>query len=105
VITLPGDLLLVLVAITSVLAYVVGVRRLRLSGRTLARALASTLDTLGLALVFFAVNAGLGVTILLAARHLAGRVVTLHALDDITLMILSALQAIAFQSWRATRPG
>jgi hypothetical protein len=47
-------------------------------------------------------NAALAMVVLLAERHLGGRLVSLHTIDDVALYVVSTLQAIAFQAWRAT---
>ncbi len=91
-----------LVAVTSAVAYAFGVVRFGLSRGTLGPALARVLDVLGLTVAFFAANVVVGTILVLAARYLAHRGMSLYPLDDAALAILSALQAIAFQSWRAS---
>jgi hypothetical protein len=106
-VSLHGDHLIVLmVAVTSLGAVAVGVHLLCLPARALPRAGAAVLDVLGLAVVFFVANAALAILVLLAERHLGGRLVSvsLHTTDDLALYVTSLLQAIAFQAWRATRP-
>lgn len=88
---------LALVAGTSLGAYWMGARRLRLSGRSLVPAVGVTLEYAGLALLFFAVNLGVGMGAILGARAMTGRAVSLYLAADITLPVLSALQAVAFQ--------
>jgi hypothetical protein len=107
VISFNDYVLLGLVGVTSALAYGVGAFGLRLSPRALGPALAHLLDVVGLIVVFYLANVAMGALVLVAARHLAHRVVSLYTLDDIALVVLSLLQAIAFQAWRAagTRDG
>ena len=96
-----ADHLLVLVAaLTSLGSVVLGVRLLRLPARALPRALGAVVDVVGTAVLFFLANAAVGVLFLLAERHLAGRLVSLHRLDDVALYVISALQAIVLQAWR-----
>jgi hypothetical protein len=97
-------LVILMVVLTSLGAVAVGVRLLCLPARALPRAGAAVLDVLGLAVVFFVANAALAVVVLLAERHLGGRLVSLHTADDLALYVVSALQAIAFQAWRAIGP-
>ena len=94
--------LLLPVVVTCALAYAFGAVRLRLPRLALGRALAYVLDLLGLTMAFFAANVVVGASVLLALRHLAHRIVSLHELNDLVLAVLSLLQAIVFQSWRAS---
>jgi hypothetical protein len=88
-------LFLVLVAVTSLGAYRVGIRRLRLRTSALTLAMSRTLACLGLVLIFLGANMVLGVTMILAIRA-TGRFVPLYIVDDITLVILSLLQGLVF---------
>jgi hypothetical protein len=101
VISYNDYLLLGLVGVTSALAYAVGAFGLGLSRRALAPALAHLLDVVGLVVVFYLANVAMGALVLVAARHLAHRVVSLYMLNDLALVMLSVLQAIAFRAWRA----
>ena len=90
--------LLILVALTSLGAYRLGVRALRLSPGTMPCAIRRLLLGVGLALMFLAANAVLGVTAILAARA-TGRSVTPYLISDVTLVILSLLQGLVFAHW------
>ena len=50
--------------------------------------------------IFCLSNGVLGVLVVLVARHVGDRPVSLHRVDDITLYIVSLLQAVAFHAWR-----
>ncbi len=90
--------LLILVALTSLGAYGFGVRALRLSPGTMPCAIRRLLLSVGLALVFLAANAVLGVTAILATRA-TGRSITPYLISDVMLVILSLLQGLVFAYW------
>ena len=70
----PQELLLPgVVVATSVAAFIIGRRTLRLRPARLGRAFTRTLETLGLLVLFAVVNMALGVTFVLAWRALAHR--------------------------------
>jgi hypothetical protein len=86
-----ATVLLILVALTSLGAYGLGVRALRLSPGTLPCAMRRLLLGVGLALVF-------GVTAILAMRA-TGRSISPYLISDVTLVILSLLQGLVFAHW------
>lgn len=92
--------ILVLVALTSAGAYLVGAKGLRLSRSGLRAALCRMLECVGVTLVFFVVNLATGMIAILAARVLTRHVVSLYLADNLTVLVLSILQGIAFQWWR-----
>ena len=85
--------LLILVALTSLGAYGLGVRALRLSPGTVPGAMRRLLLGVGLALLFLAANAVLGVTAILATRA-TGRSITPYLISDVMLVILSLIQGL-----------
>jgi hypothetical protein len=91
-----------LVGVTSVAACLASVKWLGLSGHGLQAALARTLEMIGTAAVFFAVNLTLGVTAILAVRSLTNVFVSVYLIDDVSLLLLSALQGVIFATWRHT---
>jgi hypothetical protein len=93
-----ATVLLILVALTSLGAYGLGVRVLRLSPGTLPCAMRRLLLGVGLALLFLAANAVLGMTAILATRA-TGRFITPYLINDVTLVILSLLQGLVFAHW------
>jgi hypothetical protein len=97
-------LLLALPAITSAGAYLLGRRRLGLSPRALVAAIDKTLECLGLTVLFYGLNLGIGVLGILAARRFSGAFVSLYSVADVMLLVLSLLQALVFAWWRDRRP-
>ena len=78
--------LLVLIALTSTGAWAVGARRLGLD----TRALAANLLVAGF--------------LILTARSVGPRFVSLYLVDDVVVLALSVLQGLAFQAWRGASP-
>lgn len=95
--------LLGLVAATSLGAVVLGARGLGLDRRALRGAAGHALEWAGLATLFLAANAAVGVVVILALRALTGAGISVYAVSDRVLVVLSALQAALFQGWRASR--
>ena len=97
-----GELfLLILLGLTSVGAYLIG-RRRGLSWTEFRRAFGKMLESIGISLVFFLVNLGLGVGIILAIRTFTPWFVSLYLADNAVLLVLSLLQGLTFQWWRAS---
>jgi len=88
-----------LVALTSVGAYIVGTRILALERVTLRLALGEALECLGLTVVFLIVNLAAGLTSIFGFRALTGRFVSVYWLNDVSLAVLSLLQALVFHRW------
>jgi len=61
------------------------------------------LETVGLIVIFAVVNTAIGVAVILATRTLTHWFLSLYMANDPTLWVLSLLQGLAFQGWRATR--
>ncbi len=93
--------LLLLVSMTSIAAYLFGRHRLGLERRRLGMAVLSVLELIGLSLLFFAVNVGVGLASILAARELTPAFFSVYTLNDVSLVGLSALQGLVFGFWRA----
>jgi hypothetical protein len=98
---LQNIVLPVLVVVTSLAAVLLGARRLGLAPRRLRRAALGALETVGLVVAFGAANLGLGVAAVLAWRALTGEFLSFYVLNDVVLGLLSLLQALVFQWWRA----
>lgn len=94
---------LLLVAVTSAAACLIGRRRLRLPRAGLVSATARTLECLGLAMVFLAANLAVGLALILPIRALSGRHVSVYLLNDATIAILSVLQGLVFRWWWSGR--
>ena len=92
-------LLLLLVVFTSVGALWVGRKGLGLSASVLRQAVWTTLDGMGLTVVFLVVNLTVGGIAILAIRLVTGRFVSLYLLSDATLLGLSLLQGLILLSW------
>lgn len=101
-----GAYLLAVVTATSLLAYLVGRRWGGLVPGTLSAAALRVLEWAGLAAGFYLLNVAVGLAAALLLRAL-GAFVSPYVTTDATLAVLSALQAVAYQWWRADgdRPG
>jgi hypothetical protein len=91
--------LLVLIAVTSVIAWAIGVFVLRLPRPGLRRALGLTLEIVGFGVVFVAVNVVITMTTALVLRRVSG-FVSLYASNDIVLLLFSLMQGAVFATWR-----
>jgi hypothetical protein len=69
-------------------------------GRSFGAAIGKTLETVGLAALFLLLNVALGFSLALVARVVAGSFFSLYLNDDVTIVVLSVLQALVFQWWR-----
>lgn len=90
----------ILVGVTSVGAYLVGAKGLRLSGSGIRTAVGKMLECFGMTFVFLGLNITVGFTVILAARALTGGFVSLYLAADRTLLALSLIQGLTFQWWR-----
>jgi hypothetical protein len=97
--------ILALAAATSAAAYLVGRRRFGFPPGGLRSAAARLLECLGLAVLFLLANQALGIVVILAARAVTGGFVSLYTVSDVTLVVLSLLQALLFAWWRHTPEG
>ena len=96
-----GQLLIpALVGVTSVAAYLVGAKGLRLSRGCIHKAVRRMLECVGVTLIFLGVNLGAAVIVILAARALTQEVLSLYLATDDTLLMLSLVQGLIFQGWR-----
>jgi|SRR5512144_2823246 hypothetical protein len=95
-------LLLTVTGLTSVGACAIGMRRLGLPGDGLGQALLGMCRLAGTAIVFLSLNLLIGLAGVLLARGL-GVFVSVYLLNDAFLPVLSVLQAVIFECWRAQR--
>jgi hypothetical protein len=95
---------LIMAGLTSIGTYLLGAKWLRLPSSALWTGLGKTCEVVGSALIFFALNLIVGAMVVSAARWLMGRFVSLYNISDTTLLVLSLLQALTFQAWRAGSP-
>jgi hypothetical protein len=86
--------------LTSIGIYLARVGRGGLHPSALAGAMRDVLESLGLGVLFLLVNLVVGAAIVLGVRSLSGHFVSIYLLSDMTLPILSLLQALVFQRWR-----
>ena len=91
--------LVVVVGLTSVGACVIGRSWLSLSWNNLRLALNVLLESVGVGLVFLAVNLAAGIVMILVGRLLLREFVTIYLVSDSTLLVLSLLQGLVFQWW------
>jgi len=96
--------ILTVVTATSLGAYHLAIRRFGLAPSSLQTATLRMAEILGTALLFVTVNLAVGVATILALRAAAGWFLSVYLLNDLSLLVLSGLQALLFDSWRRT-PG
>jgi hypothetical protein len=90
--------IIALVAGTSALAYLLGIRRRRSTGR-LGVAVAQATAVVGAGVVFFVANALLGMMAILALRASTGQFISIYVLNDVSLVFLSLFQGLVFRAW------
>ena len=93
-------LLPALITMTSLAAVVIGVRGYGLSRAGLWGGTQRALELIGASVVFFVVNLVVGLPIILAVRAFTSGFVSVYVLNDLMLVILSAVQGIIFFCWR-----
>ncbi len=92
--------IVVLVALTSAIVWLAVRRRAGFAGRRLRPALARVAELVGLTVLLFVLNLATGFVLVLLLRRATGRFVSLYVNTDVTLLVLSALQAVALQWWK-----
>lgn len=86
--------------LTSIGAYYFGAKVLGLSGASLGAAIGKMLQSVGIVLIFLALNLTAAVLIVLAVRGFTGTFVSAYVTDDAVWLGLSLIQGLAFQWWR-----
>jgi hypothetical protein len=86
--------------LSTVLAFAFVSRRFGWPARAAAAATGKVLECMGATVLFCLLNGVVGVALILTARAVSGRFVSLYLGADHTLIALSALQALLFQWWR-----
>lgn len=89
-----------MVVLTSAVAYFLATRALGLEAHRLRSAITEALELFGLSIVFLVANLTAGVCLILGARALSGRFLSVYWINDSTLGLMSFLQAIVFHCWR-----
>ena len=97
------EILITIAVLTSIGAYLVGSRWLGLSRRGLRKAASRVLETIGLAIVFLAVNLAATLALVGAVRLMTGIFVSPYVTDDVTWLGLALLQGLTMQWWRFLR--
>jgi hypothetical protein len=96
---LEDHLVLLLVAMTTGVAYLLS-RKVSTGGGSFQDALRKCMECVGAFLVFLSANMALGVAVILLMRSFTPRFVSVYALtEDLTLLILSAVQGVVFRLW------
>jgi len=100
------------VALTSLVAYFIAVKRLGWRPSDLGRALGRMAESLGTGMIFAVVNVLAAAGLVLGLRTLTDRFFSLYSLDDLVWLAVSMQQSWAWGLWRDskdrrmdTRPG
>jgi hypothetical protein len=96
-------LLVLLVCSTSLALYAFGRAVLGYQRPALSTLVSSTLESVGLAALFFIGNTLIGVLVVVAVRTLTPLFLSVYAFSEQTLIPLSLIQALAFLEWRRQR--
>lgn len=99
----PGLVLVGVVLASSIALVALAAVVLRLPVGEGRAALSGVLEFAGLWVFCLAFNAALGTAVIVLLRHLAGVFISVYVLNDLVLVILSALQAAGFRAWMAAR--
>lgn len=92
--------IVMIVLATSFGAYVVAVRRFGLIPSSLWGATLRTTEVIGTVVLIFAFNISIGVATILILRAATGWFLSVYLLNDVSLLMLSALQALLLDFWR-----
>jgi len=98
-----GLLIAAVFGLTSLGAYLFGVRRIGLSTAGLGTAVLATLECVGIALIFVVINLGVAAGIIFGVRALTAGFLSVYLLDDVTWWGLSVLQGLVWWIWRGAR--
>lgn len=86
--------------LTSIGIYLARVGHEGLHPSALPGAMRDVLESLGLGVLFLLANLAVGAAVVLGVRALTGHFVSIYLISDMTLPILSLVQALVFQRWR-----
>lgn len=95
--------ILVPLVLTSLAAAALQLRRRPRAGASLREAAVKAAEAVGLTVLFFAANVATGALISLLARTLRLGFISIYLNTDVTLLVLSLLQALVYQRWRESR--
>jgi hypothetical protein len=88
------------IAVSTALGFALATRRFGWPAGGVIAASGKVLECVGLAVVFCLLNVVVGTALVLSARVVSGRFVSLYLGADQTLLVASALQALLIQWWR-----
>jgi hypothetical protein len=89
-----------LAGLTSVGAYLVGTKRLGLSGSRIPVGTVRMLELIGASFAFFVLNLAMGMTAILTVRLMHGGFLSIYLLNDTSFVVVSVIQGLIFESWR-----
>jgi hypothetical protein len=95
-----GVFMLTLVGLTSIGAYLLGVRWLRLPASALRPALDKMLECIGASLLFAVVNVVLATAAVLVVRAATRTFLSVYMVNDVAWFLLSLAQGLTFHWWR-----
>ena len=98
---LENSFVLLLVAATTLIAYLLTQMTLRNPTLSVRKAIRRFVECVGASCVFLGANMFLGVAVVFLIRSITPRFVSVYVLDDLMLVILSAAQGILFRLWWA----
>jgi hypothetical protein len=81
-------------------SYLYGRRRHGLAPESLRDAVAATLETIGLGVLFLVTNLALVLLPLLILRAWSGRFVSVYSIDGAAIAAVSLVQALVYRWWR-----
>ena len=96
---------LTLLIVTSIGALLVGTRGLGFRRADLRPAIGKAIECVGSMMVFLAVNAAVGLVVILVGRSITGVFVSTYSVGDAILLGASFLQGLVFHCWREERRG
>lgn len=97
--------MLVLAAVTSLAVAAWEWRRHGAPLASLRAAANNALEAVGLTVLFFLGNVATGALVTVGARVLDVAFISIYLSTDVTLLVLSLLQALVYQRWREARTG
>src|SRR5262245_10760948 len=92
-------ILLLAVLASTAAAYYLFRRRGKSQAKSFRQAASEVMECLGIFIVFLGVNVCLGLGAILLVRSVTQIFVSLYVMDDVTLIVLSALQGFIFRLW------
>jgi hypothetical protein len=88
-----------LVGVTTLVSFAAVKKVQPASARSIGPAIRAFVDWAGMFAIFFAANVALATAVILLIRGITSYFVSIYMIDDIHLIVLSAVQAFVFQKW------